>query len=370
MAVTLEQLMHPSVVIKSVSAIRKPMNRLSRFYGMGIGGRNTAQYAGKNFSWDQFNTTRALASVRPGGTGPARQAPTPVGNVSARAVRAHDAVGIIAEKVFVNRPIGGSLTEVDTNGARYVQKLTENLGQTFWNLREFMISRVLRGSGFQVLVQGDTCTPVDSGGTFSVSFNTPAGNIGTCGGIFAGNWTTPASAVPHAELLNLNAAAEAGSGFPIRHAWCNGATFATLLKIDEVRNLAGTANAPFAAYESVGDVGDDGRGTTDFVAQLRGIPWLTWHITDSPLTVNGTDTKPFPNGRVAFTPDPDSEWMEMREGSEIIRQDLGDRGFKQVQGFDAWWTPTIDPAGWELKAMDICLPALYLPNAIFYATVY
>jgi len=369
MAVTLETLLHPTQVRKVVSEIRSPINRLCQFYGLGVDGGNTVQIGGKSFSWDTFNKTRQIATGRPGGTGPARITPTVVGNVSARAYRAFEAMPLLYERIYRNRPIGGPLTEIDTNGVRYVTAQTQRLGQRFQNNREFMVSRMFRGSGFQIKINGDTMVPVDTGGHITITSNVPAGNVGNVGSIFAGNWQTSASAVPHDECLKLNAKSEELSGFPIRHAWCNSTVWTNLLKCDQIKNLAGTSNAPFAQYDRVNITGDDGRQTTEFIAQLRGIPWLTWHINDAGLEVDGTWTKFWPDHRVCFTPDPDSEWVEMYEGDEYVQRNLADSSGMTVQGFGSWTTPTIDPAGIELKAMDICLPVLHIPSAIFYATV-
>lgn len=371
MPVTMETLLHPTQVRKVVSEIRSPINRLTAFYGLGPDGTNTEQVAGKSFSWDQFNAVRTIATGRPAGTGPARITPQIVGNVAARAYRAFEAVPLLYERIYRNRPIGGPFPsgELDTNGVRYITAQQERLGQRFLNNREFMVSRMLRGSGFQIKIDGDTMVPVDSGGAISVTYNVPAGNIGTVNGIFAGNWQTAASAVPHDEVLALNAYSEQLSGLPIEHAWLNSVTWSKLLKTDQVKTLAGSSNQPFATYDRVSITGADGRQTTELTAMLRGIPWVTWHINDAVLNVNGSDSKIWPDNRVGFTPSPSSEWLAMVEGDELVRPNLGSESILTVNGFGAWTTPTMDPAGVELKAIDICLPALYIPTAIFYATV-
>lgn len=369
MAVTLEQLLNHITIIKAISRIKTPMSRFQDFYGLGIGGRNVQQVGGKNFSWDIFDKNRDIATGRPSGTGPATVSPQPVGNVTARAYRAHEKIPLLHERIFRNRPVGGALGTVDTRGVQYITSQERHLAQRFKNNREFMVSRMFRGSGFQVKIDGDNQIPVDSGGHFTVDFKVPAANIGTVNSTFAGNWTDATNAVPHDELLKLNGYSEELSGYPIKHAWINSATWGNILKLNQVRDLAGTSNMPFARYERVTDTSEEGIQDTGFTAQLRGIPWITWHIYDAGLKVDGVYTKFIPNGRAIFTPEPSSAWLEMYEGSELIKRNVMDSG-SEVFGFAAWTTDVIDPAAIDLKALDICLPALYLPNAIFYATLH
>lgn len=365
--VTLEQLLNTTTIVRAISRIKTPMSRFQDFYGLGIGGPNTQQIGGKQFSWDIFDRTRSIAAGRAPGTGPAVTSPQIVGNVTARAYRAHEKINLLHERIFRNRPVGGSLGTIDSRGVRYITSQQRYLAQRFKNNREFMVSRMFRGA-FQVKIDGDSHTPVDSGGHFNVNFRIPATNVGTVNGIFAGNWNVPGTAVPSDEILNLNAYSEELTGYPIAHAWINSTTFKQLLANDQLRELAGTANVVFSQYERTGMTNEDGIQDSGFTAVFRGIPWLTWHVYDGVLTVDGVSSKFIPDGRAIFTPEPDSAWVEMYEGSEMIKRNVMDGG-SEVYGFSAWTTDVIDPAAIELKALDVCLPALYLPSAVFYATV-
>ena len=166
----------------------------------------------------------------------------------------------------------------------------------------------------------------------------------------------------------MNALSEQKSGYPIKHAWCNGAEWAKILAITEIKDLAGSANMPFAQFDRVPATNEDGVQSTDFRAILRGIPWLTWHITDQGQeTSAGTFETYLEDSRVLFTPDPSPDWLEVTQGSEFIKRNVLDGG-SVVSGPTAWTTSAIDPAAEVLKNLDIFLPTPYLPTAWFYPT--
>lgn len=363
MAVALDSLLSSPVIADVISRIKTPMSRFQDFYGLGIGGRFTNPIGGKEFGWDIFDKTRNIATGRPFGTGPANVAPRPIGNVMARPHRTHEKVVLLHDRLFHTRPLGGGIGEVDVRGQKYIQQQLEALIQRFRNAREFMVSRMFRGT-FMLKFNGEDWIPVDTGGQMTVDFQVPANhktdvNIG--GAIFAADWQSAAAPI-HTDLLQLNSVSESEYGFPINHAWVGSSLWGAILANTQVKDLAGTSNTPFATYERVES------DATDFRAMLRGIPWITWHIYDGGLNVDGTFTKFIPANNAIFTPEPSSSWLEMLEGSEFVKENVMDAGSVKT-GFNTWTTHAIDPASVELKALDIALPALYVPKAIYYATV-
>jgi hypothetical protein len=372
MAITLDQLRNPIFVTKLVTRVKAPSTPLQDFYGVGPNGPNTQTVMGKDFSWDIFDKTRKRARVRADLVGPGTVTPIPVGNISARAIRIHESMPLMHEKIW-GRNLGGGFGSIDRTGMNYIRKQAQELGRRAKLAREFAVSRMFRCTGFSVTINGDDLELGEAAaGAFDVKFMpdaTATAQSGTVGGTFAGNWQTAGSALPHGELLALNALSEQRSGYPIKHAWCAGSTWARILKIDEIKGLAGTSNQPFAAYDRVTMTNEDGVQSTDFTASLRGIPWLTWHICDQGQeTSAGTFETYIPDHRVLFTPDPSSDWLEVTQGSEFIKRDVMDAG-SVVSGPNAWTTSAIDPAAEVLKNLDIFLPTPYLPNAWFYATV-
>lgn len=363
--VTLDNLLSSPVITKVISQIKTPLSRFQDFYGMGIGGRFTNPVGGRTFGWDIFDNVRDIATGRPFGTGPANVAPRRVDHVPASPYRAHEQVALLEDRLYRTRPLGGGVAEIDVRGSRYVNEQAAKLAQRFKNNREFMVSRMFRGR-FGLKFLGEDWVPVDSaiaptGAHIEIDYRVPALNKGNVNGIFAANWEN-AAALIHEDLLQLNAYSEEITGWPVTNAWITGTLWNKILANTEVKALAGTSNTPFASYERVNT------DRTDFQAQLRGIPWITWHIYDGGLNVNGTFTKFIENNAAIFTPEPSSDWCEMLEGSEIVKENVMDGGSERY-GFTAWTTDAIDPASKQLKALDICLPALYVPRAIFYATV-
>lgn len=364
---TLAQLLHPVSIRKVISTIATPLSRFQDFYGLSIGGRFNQDIGGEVFSWDIFDKTRTIATGRAPGTGPAKVTPQKIGQVTARAYRSHEAIKLLYARIFRNRELGRDFSQVDVRGQKYIRSQVGHLGQRFKNSREFMVSRMLRGSGFYIDIQGDDWVPTDTVTPFKVDYKTPASQIGTVGGIFAGNWQTAGASI-HSELLALNALSQRLTGYPIEHAWITGSLWGKILKITEVKDLAGSANMPFAQYERVEATSEEGIRDNGFMARLRGIPWITWHVYDGVLNVDGTESTVVEDNKAIFTPNPSDSWCEMYNGSELVLENTHSQPY-EAYGFTNWHTHVIDPAAVELKALDNSLPALYLPKAIFNATV-
>lgn len=370
------RLFHHSTVTKAISRVKSPPAVLSQWLNMNLGGSNTNQVSGSIASWDIFDKNRALATGRARASGPAVITRQSAGQKVMTMHRSFEKLNLLEDEIFNKRPIGGSAGTVDPRGQKYVMKQEEFLGQRFKNMREFMVSRMFRGS-FQLLQSGQDLIPVDSGGTYTVSYGMPAGNLSqlnmlAAGDIIGVSWATTATATPIANMYAISAAMEQLAGYPLRHVWMNSTRFVTLIKTTEVINLAGTAATPFEYVRRDGtQVNDEGIPTDYYEAVLRGAPNFIIHVCNSVLDVNGTITKTFPDNNVLFTPDLPNiggEVCEMYEGSEIIKENVMDMG-REAFGFNAWTTQTIDPAGRDLKALDIALPAAYKPDAWAYGTV-
>lgn len=372
MAVALHQLLGSMTVTRAISRIKTPMSRLQTWMGMQPGGPANVDQGGDKFAYDIFDKTRAIATGRPPGTGPATRAPQKIGHVTVSAYRAHEQVLIQESQIFRTRPLGGQWGDVDIRGQRYVTRQEGYLAQLFKNHREFMVSRMLRG-GFDILIKGDDWIPVDSGGTFSVSYQIPAGNKSQLNMTGGGNiidvtWATTASADIPKHCLMINAAFEELHGRPLRHLWCNSTVYALMLKNAALQALAGSANTTFSTYEVTGLRSEEGIEDTGFTVVFRGMPWLTVHVYDGGLDVNGTFTKFFGDTVALFTPDPSPDWAEWYNGSEIVAENVMDPGSERY-GLSAWTTRTIDPAGFQMKALDVGIPVLYVPKCVAFATV-
>lgn len=369
--ISLNQLLSAPVVTNVISRIKTPLSRFQNFMGMQPGGPHVNKPGGHHTGWDIFDHSRKMAKGRPPGTGPATASAQPVGHVSSVIYRSHEKVPLLAERIFRTRPLGKNWGEVDENGQTYVTKQEKTLAQKFKNAREYMTLSMLKG-GFGLKQSGDDWLPVATAdGDMTINFQVPAGNTLKLNMLGAGDIISTSISTLTADFnlycLKINAAFEQLHGRPLRHLWVNSTVANYILNNTKLAGLSGTANVVFDRYAPSGIVGDDGIEDTGLEVVLKAIPWLRIHIYDGGLEVNGTFTKFLGDTEGIFLPEPDGEWAEMQEGSEIVMENLQDQG-REVYGMSAWTTQIIDPAGWELKALDNALPALYQPNCVAYAS--
>lgn len=369
---TLHEMFASSTVTRAVSRLKTQLTRMQDFLGIGIGGPRAVDQGGDKFGYDLFERTRKIATGRPFGTGPATRAPQVVGHATISAYRTHEKMHMAEAKIFRNRPIGGAWGTIDNRGQSYVTRQEGYMAELFRNNREFMASRVFRG-GFGVSISGDNWTPVNYGaGTFDIDFQIPAGNktqLDMLGGgdIIATTWSNTAADIP-AQLRNINAAFEQLHGRPLRHIWINSTTVSNVFNNAKIQAIGGSAAPPFQLYGNSGIVGPDGIEDTGQTAIFSAYPMARFHIYDGGLEVNGSFEKFIPDNIAVFLPEPDNQWIEFYNGSEIIAENVMAPG-REAFGLSSWVTRTIDPAGFDLKSLDIGIPVLYNPNCVAYGTV-
>jgi hypothetical protein len=148
-----------------------------------------------------------------------------------------------------------------------------------------------------------------------------------------------------------------------------------------LKGAAGSANIIFDTFalRERGLIGG-GDGTTgsgpntdfEYVVVFKALPNLVFHVCDDGLDIyNGTNTvftKLFPAGYIAYMPDVDSDWFEMHEGTELVRENVLAAPVERT-GLAAWTEARTQPGGFELLALDNCLPALYQPQCIIFLNV-
>lgn len=373
-SVSLQNLLGTATVTRAISRIKTPMSRLQRFFGMQIGGPAVNPVGGQSATWDIFDRTRQIATGRAPAAGPANIAPQKVGQGATIFPRFHEKMTLQEAKIFRTRPIGGQFGEVDDRGQRYVLRQQEHLAQRFANAREFMVSRMLRG-GWYLKPSGNDWIPTDSssGGGFFVDLQVPSGHrtaqldVDGGGDLLTATWNTTSNDIL-SQILGINSKMEELHGYPLRHIWCNSNTWQYALNNSGFQAIGGSANQVFTTFTPSQETSIEGIQDTGFTAVIRAIPWLTWHIYDAGLEVDGTYTKFFPDQWAAFLPDPSPEVFEYLEGSEVVAENVMDAGTERT-GFAAWTTRVIDPAGFDMKAVDSGLPVPYIPKAILWGDV-
>lgn len=366
---TLAQMYRRPLIAQVRSTIKTPNSRISTWLGMNPGGAAEEPIGGRKASWDVFDRTREMASIRQPGRGPAKRALDPSSQKTAVFLRAFESYTILEDELFGMRDMGqGWNAPLDDRGQGIVRRQQLNFMQKFVNLREFATVGMLKG-GFGVKRQNDEYIPVlKDAGDFNIEFDIPADHAGgTYYSIFSGNWHLAATDIP-LELMNANAKAEELHGHPIRHIWCNTQTAMDMLTNTAMKALAGSVNTVFNQFTPDGPPSAEGIPSTEFVIVLRGLPHLTVHVYDGGLIVDGSFVKFFPSNYALLLPSPTPEIFGIQLGSERVRRNQMDEGF-QAMGLNQWLTPAIDPAGFEQKTLDAFLPIPYIPKTVAYVKV-
>lgn len=398
MAVSLHSLLTPQVILKAVSRIRKFQGRLGRWIGfqpnrynpdnVSLEGPNV-RYGDTRFaSFRLDDVTRVVGKGRAPGTGPASVAVNPVGDVRVSCARFHEKVRLLGEFLGNLSPIIGPNSQIDTAGESYIARQTVHLAEKYNNTIELMTTGMFQDNLYFQL-SGDNLLPVIGAPTapnlgVQIPFQIPAGNknqlnlLGT-GNIILIGWQN-AGAPLIKNCLQIQAAMTQLSGYQPRHFWMNSIMWYNVLLNTEVRNTAGSANTPFAQYDSVPEMAVDGMPQPEFAAQLRGIPWVTWHIADDVL-VTGGDIDPVwstssgtsfvkvcPDNTVIIAPDPSPDWCEMYQGAEYISENAGQPMILK-RGYTFWKEWVTQPSCIELISLLNAIPLLYVPKSIAFATV-
>jgi hypothetical protein len=371
--VSLHKLLSIATITKAISRINTPGRRLQQHYGMLPNGSSVQQYGGQVFAYDVQNKTRQLLTARPSGAPAATTSKQKIGQVTVASYRGNESIELLDSRLHRIRPLGGAYGTIDQRGINYVTRQERRLAQKAFNMREFLVSRMQRGS-FQFKVDGDDMIPVDSGGHVTVDYKIPAGNKSQldmlgAGDILGTSWATVASADIVADTLQINAAYEQLHGFPLRHAFCNSTTIQYVLNNAKLQAVSGTARPVFEQYQPAGREQPDGNEDTGFVYKFVGIPWLTFHVNDAGLEVDGTFTKFYPDGYMAFDTDPNNgDVQELYEGSDMIRETVNSSP-REMFGLGGWSEPCTNPSGFNLFELDTCLPVLYNPSTKCWAQV-
>lgn len=404
MTISLHSLLTPQVILKAVSRIRKFQGRLGRWIGfqpnrfnpdnVSLEGPNT-RYGNTRFATFRLDdVTRVVGKGRAPGTGPASTPPNPVGDVRVSCARFHEKVRLLGELLGNLSPIIGPNSQIDTGGQSYIARQTTHLAEKYNNTIELMTTGMFQDNLY-FQFQGDNLLPVIGAPTapnigFQLPFQVPAGNknqlnlLGTGNIILVGWQNSGAPLIKN--CLQVQAAMTELSGYQPRHMWMNSLLWYNVLLNAEVRNTAGSSNTPFAQYDRVPEIAVDGMPQPEFAAQLRGIPWLTWHIADDVLVTNSdTDptwsmttllptnqqpvyTKVCPDNTVIIAPDPSPDWTEMYHGAEYISENAG-QPMTLKRGYTFWKEWVTQPSCIELIALLNAIPLLYVPKALAFATV-
>ncbi len=404
MTVSLHSLLTPQVILKAVSRIRKFQGRLGRWVGfqpdrfnpdtVSLSGPNVRQGDTRFATFRLDDVTRVVGKARAPGTGPASVAVNPVGDVRVSCARFHEKVRLLGEFLGNLSPIIGPNSQIDTGGQSYIARQTTHLAEKYNNTVELMTTGMFQDNLYFQL-SGDNLLPVIGAPVapalgFQIPFQLPAGNknqldmLGT-GNIILVGWQNSGAPILK-NCLQIQAAMTQLSGYQPKHFWMNSLGWYNVLLNTEVRNTAGSANTPFASYDRIAEMAMDGMPQPEFAAQLRGIPWVTWHIADDVL-VTGGDIDPtwtqgaadvtagrtsvikvIPDNTMIIAPEPSPDWTEMYHGAEYISENAG-QPMTLKRGYTFWKEWVTQPSCIELISLMNAIPLLYVPKSIAFATV-
>ena len=404
MAVSLHSLLTPQVILKAVSRVRRFQGRLGRWVGfqpnrfnpdtVSIEGPNVRQGETRFATFRLDHATRVIAKARAPGTGPASVSLNPIGDVRVACARFHEKVRLLGEFLGNLSPLLGPNSQIDNGGQSYIARQTLHMAEKYNNTVEILTTGMFQDNLY-FQFSGDNLLPVIGAPTgtnlgFQIPFQLPAGNknqvnmLGT-GNIFGVGWQNSGAPLIK-NCLQLQAAMTQLSGYQPKHVWLNSLTWYNVLLNAEVRATAGTSNTPFAQYDRVPEMAFDGMPQPEFAAQLRGIPWLSWHICDDVLVTGGeidpvwaqgasavaagttNVIKVLPDNCALFAPDPSPDWTEMYSGAEWVSENAGQPQMLK-RGYTFWKEFVTQPSCIELIALMNCIPLAYVPQAWAFATV-
>lgn len=375
MALTATQFLSPAYVQATVSRLKVRNQVLQNIFGMGLPGvgqassANTVGMGGRDFGWDIFDDIRDVADNRMPGVAPEQIGLAPIGHVQGRYPRIHEKISLPYEEINKRRRVGSPPGTIDEAGQRYIAEQEKRVVQRVVNNREFMIASMLRGS-MTMTHSGDRLIPAFSGGTYTLSYQVPAGNLSQLNMLGAGDiinvsWATVATADIANDLYQIDAAMQELHGMRLRHVIVNHVVWNHIQNNAKLQALAGSANRVFQSLTQHGD----GQSETDFTAVLAAVPWVTIHVVNEVLKINGTVTKLIADTQATFLPEVDGSWAQFWHGSEyvVVPGTMEDRG-DQV-GFYSYAYKNAHPAGYEFVTLFNGLPALFVPKAIATGTV-
>jgi len=361
-SIALPSLLQPAVINERINRLNVINDRFQRIWGMKQGGSNVRQYGGRRFSWDVFNSSRVVPDGRAPGAPASTMNANPVGHVAGTFPRMAQKLPLPLEELNNLRPIGGPVADLDLAGQSYISEQELIIKQQVTNLREFQVAAMCRGS-YTYTQTGDALIHAFSGGSITVDFQVPSTNKTNLNGIIATLWSNNAAKIVD-QLLAINAALQSGVGRGLKHCILSSVGWGYVVNNTQVINQAGSAARP---WDTFADDGDNG-----FVATIRAMPTVLFHIIDDGINLNvagtSTFTKLVPDDHAIFLPETTPDIASFYEGSEPVVEWVG-RSPVQRFGEYYWAKPMDDPAGFELHSIFNGLAALKNPGAIMYGAI-
>ena len=386
---SLQVILVPQVVIEVITRIREGQGRLSRLFGMNLGGKNVTNIDGRYATFRIFDHTREPAFGRAPGSGPATISNQPIGQVPVQMARFHEKKVLDYEQLGNLSLLAGPNSQVDLAGQDYIARQEGDMAERINSAIELMVAGMVSYGAFYLKMVGENfipfLAPPTSGNYLTINFNVPAGNqnqlnfFGT-GNVIDAPWSQPGTSILR-QLMNLKAAFVQLHGRPLKDVLINSTTWYKLVTNTEIKNVGGSSITTFASYDQVKEKDMDGEETNAYQAVLRADPTITWHIIDDVLAIGGggdpsyasgtaTLVKEVPDNVAIFLPPLESakRWTKMVHGSEPVVEKDGE--MPQIRkGLYCWNRPVCQPSGIELISLLNAMPILEVPKSLAIGTI-
>lgn len=398
---TLMEFLTPQVILRVVSRIRNGQGALGRWLGfqpsqfnndtVTLSGPNTLPGPTRQATFRIFDNTRVVAKGRAPGTGPATVAQNPMGQVNIECARFHIKIPLLYEQLGNQAIMVGPNSQIDEGGQDYIRRQEQFIQRQFNMMIEMMAAGMMRDSLYFRML-GDNWLPTftdpstQSGQVgFQIPFQIPSGNksqlnmLGT-GAIITTTWTNLAAPI-FDNLSAIEAAYAQLSGYSMTDVWINSILWNSIIQNTQIRNIGGSANTVYAEWDREPETYSDGQPGNKYVAVLRALPHIRWHINNDAIALN-TDVDPsystapsgatlaklIPDTMAIFCTEASSDWSQLYLGSEYVVENPGMPGMRR-SGWYYWSEYTTQPSAIELIGLLNAIPLLYIPKVIAPATV-
>lgn len=399
MSAALSDLLTPQVVVSLISKLKRGRGAIGSWLGfhpttfnertLQVSGPNTVTSPGgtvRNLTYRIFNETRVPLKGRAPGAPPSTRAANPMAQNTISIFRYHDKIALNYEMLGNMAAMIGPNSQIDEGGAAYIAQQEDYLVTQGHNAVEFMAAAMMRDSLY-VIYNGDDwllsftapSPPTTIG--FQIAFNVPAGNKSQLNMLGSGNiigttWANAAAPII-GDILEIQAAYAQLSRYAMTDIWINSTMWSNIITNTDVRNTAGSANTPFAAFDM--EQAPNNSGPPTFSARIRGIPYITWHFDDDTAALGG-DTDPIysqgtatlnkyvPDNMAIFTTAPTGDWTKLYYGGEYVVEQPGMAAMPRM-GWYMWHNYAAQPSVLELLCVLNAVPALFVPAVVAPATV-
>ena len=387
--VSLDQLLKRETVLGVLSRYHAPGNAFQNYYGLGITASGAQQIYGNTGQYDIFDGSRSLGYFSASGAPPNRMPRKPIGSIPITVPRMYMSIDLLESQMYNTRELGSNPSSpIRGRGLNYYKAQVLRIRKLFDTTMEFMATRLFMGGyGIKPLTTGSPIlVPCELGDAAAIVVNGtggPAGNITTVGGLFPAtdSWYNPATDIV-GQLFELQVLAARQNGRGITDIWINGTTAKYLFQNDSLRLPNGSINRVFSLFNKNKEVADMQKfPDTGYSMEFGALPGYLFHIYNQGYVLPGTGEdmasqisatywrKFIPDNVAIMTPPPDSDWLGMVQGSELMRWNLMQRIAEEVLGFGMGEEWAIEPPRVEKKMLYNGSPAIFEPYAPYMPTV-